>query len=113
MPLFWVSLHMFLAIGMSHNEIHQNLIMKGDAGAEFLRTQHSLWSGLARILPLQERTTSGVRGTREVKPYAIRGPQAVVFACPREYRASDRVSLLGQSGLCRMGETTPGGRALW
>src|SRR6185295_7879074 len=42
----------------------------------------------------------GVRGTREVKPYAIRGPQAVVSACPREYRASDRVSLLGQSGRC-------------
>jgi hypothetical protein len=58
MPLFWVSLHMFLAIGMYHNEIYQNLIMRGGAGVEFLRTRNSLWSGLARILPLQERTMS-------------------------------------------------------
>jgi hypothetical protein len=38
--------------------------------------------------------------SREVKPYAIRGPQAVVSACPSKRCTGYWVSLLGQSGLC-------------
>src|SRR5262245_18847451 len=40
------------------------------------------------------------RRAREVKPYAIRGPQAIVFSCPSKYCAGYWVSLLGESGLC-------------
>src|ERR671930_568114 len=60
-PLACVSLHMLLAIYRYHNEIHQNLILRDDADAEFLRRRNALWSDLARILPLQERTTSSAR----------------------------------------------------
>src|SRR5215831_9387169 len=65
MPLAWMSLHLLLALGWYHNETHQNLIMRGDPRAECLRTQYALQSGLARILPLQERTMSGARGAHE------------------------------------------------
>src|SRR5215475_5464112 len=85
---------------MSHNETHWSLIMRGNAGGAFLRTRYSLWSCLARILPLQERTRSCPRRTREVKPYAIRGPQAIVSSCPSKRCIGYWVSLLGESGLC-------------
>ncbi len=71
MPLAGVSLHVLPAICIYHNEIHRDLILRGNASAEFLCTRHFLWSSLARILPLQERITSGARGAREGKPYAI------------------------------------------
>src|SRR4029453_4789681 len=74
--------------------------MRGNAGAAFLRMWYSLWARLARILPLQARTMSYSRRTREVKPHAIRGPQAVVFSCPSKHCAGYWVSLLGESGFC-------------
>src|SRR5439155_13698717 len=71
MPLPCVSLHVLFAMYRYQNETHQNLILRGNASTAFLRTRHFLWSSLARILPLQERITSGARGAREGKPYAI------------------------------------------
>src|SRR4029450_9397476 len=100
MPLSRRPLRMLLARRIYHNETHGNLIMRGNAGAAFFCTRNSLWSLLACILPLQERTISCPRHTREVKPHAIRGLQAVVFSGPSKRCASYWVSLLGESGLC-------------
>src|SRR5215470_13370208 len=77
--------------GMYHNDAQQNLILRGNGGAVYHSARHSLWSGLARILPLQERTTLCTRRSREVQPYAIGDLQAIVPACPREHRAGNRV----------------------
>ena len=71
MPLACVSLHVLPAMYRYQNETRQNLILRGGASAAFRRTRHALWSRLARILPLQKRITSGARGAREGKPYAI------------------------------------------
>ena len=72
MPLSWVvALRILLAIGIYHSEIQQNLILRGNTDAVFLRTRSCLWLGLARILPLRERTMSDARHAHEVKPYAI------------------------------------------
>src|SRR5262249_28325905 len=71
MPLSWVALHILLAICIYHSEIQQNLILRGNTGAAFFCMRSCLWSGLARILPLRERTISGARHAHEVKLYAI------------------------------------------
>lgn len=71
MPLSWVALRMLLAMCIYHSEIQQNLILRGNTSAAFFCTRCYLWSDLARILPLRERTMSGARRAHEVKLYAI------------------------------------------
>src|SRR4029450_9158889 len=85
---------------MYHYEAHQNLILRDNAGAEFLRTRNSCCRVWHASCPFQERTMSCPKRSRKVKPYAIRVPQAVVSAYPSKRCTSYWIALLGQSGLC-------------
>src|SRR4029434_471034 len=85
---------------MYHYEAHQNLILRDNAGAEFLRTRNSCCRVWHASCPFQERTMSCPKRSREVKPYAIIGAQATVSSCPSKRCTGYWVSLLGQSGLC-------------
>src|SRR4030095_14997709 len=53
---------------MYHYEAHQNLILRDNAGAEFLRTRNSCCRVWHASCPFQERTMSCPKRSRKVKP---------------------------------------------